>query len=56
MRYSALEVLKQGLSGNKTWKPAWRDPEPKKDYDVIIIGFLRTFHEIMGRFGAGFQL
>jgi len=38
MRYSALEVLKQGLSGNKTWKPAWRDPEPKKDYDVIIIG------------------
>lgn len=38
MRYSALEIIKQGLSGNKTWKPAWRDPEPKKHYDVIIIG------------------
>lgn len=38
MRYSALEILKQGLTGNKTWKPAWRDPEPKTEYDVIIIG------------------
>jgi len=38
MRYSALQILKQGLTGNKSWTPAWREPEPKKDYDVIIIG------------------
>ncbi len=38
MRYSALSVLKQGLTGHKGWKRMWRDPEPKKHYDVIIIG------------------
>ncbi len=38
MRYSALQVIKQGLSGNKGWTPAWREPEPKPEYDVIIIG------------------
>ncbi|MFX0544999.1 sarcosine oxidase subunit beta family protein [Roseovarius sp. S1116L3] len=38
MRYSALRILKEGLTGNKGWKPAWRDPEPKAEYDVIIIG------------------
>ncbi|SEK68193.1 sarcosine oxidase subunit beta [Roseovarius nanhaiticus] len=38
MRYSALRILKEGLTGNKGWKPAWRDPEPKSEYDVIIIG------------------
>ena len=38
MRYSALQLLKQALSGNKGWKPVWRDPEPKPEYDVIIVG------------------
>ena len=38
MRYSGLSVLKEGLFGNKGWKPAWREPEPKAEYDVIIIG------------------
>ena len=38
MRYSALQVIKQGLTGNKGWTPAWREPEPRTDYDVIIIG------------------
>ena len=38
MRYSALSILKQGLTGNKCWKPAWRDPEPRPHYDIIIIG------------------
>ena len=38
MRYSALQILKQGLTGNKGWTPAWREPEPKTDYDIIIIG------------------
>jgi methylglutamate dehydrogenase subunit A len=38
MRYSAWEVFKNGLTGNKGWKPVWRNPEPKPHYDVIIIG------------------
>ena len=36
--YSALEVLRGGLTGQKHWKPAWRDPEPKREYDAILIG------------------
>ncbi|UWQ91834.1 sarcosine oxidase subunit beta family protein [Aliisedimentitalea scapharcae] len=38
MRYSGLKVIKEALTGHKGWRPAWRDPEPKKSYDVIIIG------------------
>jgi sarcosine oxidase subunit beta len=38
MRYSALAVLKNALSGQRDWTPAWRDPAPKPAYDVIIIG------------------
>ncbi len=38
MRYSALEVIKQGLTGNKSWRPVWRTPAPKPSYDVVIIG------------------
>ena len=38
MRYNAWQIIKQGLTGNQGWKPVWREPEPKKRYDVIIIG------------------
>ncbi|MFC3616045.1 sarcosine oxidase subunit beta family protein [Lutimaribacter marinistellae] len=38
MRFSGLRVLKEGLTGNRGWTPHWRDPEPKADYDIIIIG------------------
>ncbi|MBT3139844.1 sarcosine oxidase subunit beta [Phaeobacter gallaeciensis] len=38
MRFSGLRVLKEGLTGNKGWKPHWRDPEPKAEYDILIIG------------------
>ena len=38
MRFSAWEVLKQGLSGNTGWTPHWRSPDPQGSYDVIIIG------------------
>lgn len=36
--YSALALLKNALTGNRDWKPAWRKPEPKASYDVIVIG------------------
>ncbi|WP_213475647.1 sarcosine oxidase subunit beta family protein [Thalassospira tepidiphila] len=38
MRYSALSLLGNAFSKNKNWKPAWRNPDPKPHYDVIIIG------------------
>ena len=38
MRYSALHILKEGLTGNKGWRKAWRSPEPRSVYDIIIIG------------------
>jgi heterotetrameric sarcosine oxidase beta subunit len=36
--YSAFSLLKNALSGNRDWKPAWRKPDPKPSYEVIIIG------------------
>lgn len=38
MRFSGWRVLKEGLTGNKGWTPHWRNPEPKSEYDVVIIG------------------
>ena len=38
MHYSGLAVLKEGLTGNRGWTPAWRKPAPKPAYDVIIVG------------------
>ncbi|MWD26519.1 sarcosine oxidase subunit beta family protein [Aquicoccus sp. SCR17] len=38
MRFSALKILREGLSGNRGWTPHWRDPAPKAEYDAVIIG------------------
>jgi sarcosine oxidase subunit beta len=38
MQYSALSLLKNALTGHRHWQPAWRDPEPRPRYDVIIVG------------------
>ena len=38
MRYSVFQILKQGLAGNKGWPKLWRSPEPKAEYDTVIIG------------------
>ena len=37
-RYSAFGLLRGALGGQRHWQPAWRDPEPKKSYDIIVIG------------------
>ncbi|NIZ15394.1 sarcosine oxidase subunit beta family protein [Phaeobacter sp. HF9A] len=37
-RFSGWRILKEGLTGNKGWTAHWRDPEPKRDYDVVIVG------------------
>jgi methylglutamate dehydrogenase subunit A len=38
LRYSALQVFKQALTGHKGWGPLWRNPDPKPHYDFIIVG------------------
>ncbi len=38
MKYSVLSLIKNTLSGHRNWAPAWREPDPKPDYDVVIIG------------------
>ncbi len=38
MGYSAFKVIKEGLFGQRGWKPVWRDPDPKPKYDVVVIG------------------
>jgi sarcosine oxidase subunit beta len=37
-RYSAFAVAREALRNNTGWDRAWASPEPKKKYDVIIIG------------------
>ncbi len=38
MKYSAFGLLKNALSHNRNWEPAWRSPEPKAEYDAVIVG------------------
>ena len=55
MRYSAVKILKEALTGNKGWKPIWRMPEPKPEYDIVIVGGgghgLATAYYLAKRFG-----
>src|ERR1700686_3751404 len=36
--FSALSLLKRGLSGQRGWTAQWRSPDPKAAYDALIIG------------------
>ncbi|MEO1200643.1 MAG: sarcosine oxidase subunit beta family protein [Pseudomonadota bacterium] len=36
--YSAFSLFRQALKGNTGWAEAWRKPEPKPHYDVVIVG------------------
>lgn len=38
MRYSALRIAWEALTGHKGWTQAWRDPDPQPAYDYVIIG------------------
>jgi methylglutamate dehydrogenase subunit A len=37
-RYSIFSLARNALSQHKNWPQAWRSPDPKPEYDVIIIG------------------
>ncbi len=55
MNYSGFRLIKEALTGHRGWKPAWRDPEPKSRYDIVIIGGgghgLATAHYLAKVFG-----
>jgi heterotetrameric sarcosine oxidase beta subunit len=38
MRYSALALAWNAVTGQTRWKPAWRDAAPRETYDVLIVG------------------
>jgi sarcosine oxidase subunit beta len=38
MDYSIFSVIKEALNNHKGWGPAWRNPEPKAQYDILIVG------------------
>ena len=37
-RYSFVNLAWQALRGNRRWRPAWREPQLKTGYDVVVIG------------------
>ena len=37
-KYSIFNLIKNAFSGHQNWDLAWKDPTPKKEYDVVIIG------------------
>jgi sarcosine oxidase subunit beta len=54
MRYSALKIFKEAVTGHKGWTPVWRSPDPKSSYDIIVIGGgghgLATAHYLASKF------
>src|SRR6201987_1471048 len=36
--FSAFTLLRQALGGHTAWQRQWRSPEPRAQYDVIIVG------------------
>ncbi|MEL6505928.1 MAG: sarcosine oxidase subunit beta family protein [Pseudomonadota bacterium] len=37
-RFNALNLIRESFRGHKGWGKQWESPEPKKQYDVIIVG------------------
>jgi len=37
-KYSIFSLIKNAFSYHENWQPAWRSPEPKIEYDAIIVG------------------
>jgi sarcosine oxidase subunit beta len=37
-RYSIFSLARNALTRHENWQEAWRSPEPKREYDVVIVG------------------
>ena len=38
MSYSIFSLVRNAIDYHQNWQKAWRNPDPKREYDVIIIG------------------
>jgi sarcosine oxidase, subunit beta len=37
-KYSVFAIAREAMRGHKGWEEQWPSPEPKKSYDIIIVG------------------
>ncbi len=37
-RYSIFSLARNALTRHENWNEAWRSPEPRREYDVVIVG------------------
>ena len=37
-KYSVFAVVREAMRGHKGWEAQWASPEPRKEYDAIIVG------------------
>ncbi len=37
-KYSLFSLIRNASDRHRGWRRAWRDPEPKRSYDVVIVG------------------
>ncbi len=55
-RYSGFGLLRHALQHHENWQRVWRNPKPKKKYDVIIVGGgghgLATAYYIARKYGV----
>ena len=42
-KYSLFSLVKNAFSYHENWEKAWKDPEPKKEYDAIISWWWRSW-------------
>ncbi len=38
MRYSIFSLARNALTNHQNWRRAWRSPQPKSRYDVVVVG------------------
>ncbi|MDX2257526.1 MAG: sarcosine oxidase subunit beta family protein [Hyphomicrobiaceae bacterium] len=54
-RYSIVSLVREALRGHVGWRPAWRQAEPKPEYDYVVVGGgghgLATAYYLASRYG-----